>query len=128
MSSAHAQRARRREEVDQAYRLQVKAGMVGAAQYGAFGLGLATITHHSWPFFRRQTLAFKGFLVSCITIYGLVTAADEALLSHEHKQRLEETHLRREARIDLARRGMVATETEISKWKAEREAQAGQPK
>ena len=28
MSSAHAQRARRREEVDQAYRLQVKAGMV----------------------------------------------------------------------------------------------------
>lgn len=102
---------------------------------------------------RRQTLAFKGFLVSCsksknasgtaewmftiycspvqhpqVTIYGLVTAADEALLSHEHKQRLEETHLRREARIDLARRGMVATETEISKWKAEREAQAGHPK
>ncbi|KAI0069001.1 hypothetical protein BV25DRAFT_1910723 [Artomyces pyxidatus] len=93
----------------------------GAAQYGAAGAGLATLAHYTSPVFRRQTLAFKGFLVSIATIYGLVSAADTALLSHEHDQRMAETDLRREARLDLARRGMVPTETQIAKWKDERE-------
>ncbi|SRR6266446_6749310 len=90
-------------------------------------------------FTRRQTLAFKAFLVSIsrppfthseflyhladvvfpVTIYGLVSGADTALLSHEGQQRLAENNLRREARIDLARRGMVPTESQIMKWKDE---------
>jgi hypothetical protein len=53
------------------------------------------------------------------TIYGLISRADTALLSHENQQRLSENDLRREARIDLARRGLVATESQIMKWKDE---------
>jgi hypothetical protein len=55
-----------------------------------------------------------------VTIYGLISRADTALLSHENYQRLTENDLRREARIDLARRGLVATESQIMKWKDER--------
>ncbi|KAI0939454.1 hypothetical protein AcW1_004491 [Taiwanofungus camphoratus] len=117
-------RARRREEVDQAYELQARAAMIGAARYTAIGLGLATIGHYSWPLFRRQTLPFKAFLVSTFTVFGLVLGADNALLSHEAEKRQMETALRKEARIDLARRGLVATETEIAKWKAERQTEA----
>jgi len=112
-------RSRRREMVEEAYKLQVKAGVMGAARYGAFGLGAAILAHRTWPSFQRQTIAFKGFLVSIITIYGLVSCADTALLSHEHQQRLTENDLRREARIELARRGLVATESQITKWKDE---------
>lgn len=53
-------------------------------------------------------------------MFGLVLGADNALLSHEKDQRRVETALRREARIDLAKRGLVGTETEIAKWKDER--------
>ncbi|KAI0269218.1 hypothetical protein BC834DRAFT_618094 [Gloeopeniophorella convolvens] len=118
--STNSGRARRREMVDEAYNLQVKAGLVGGAQYGAFALGAALLAHRTWPGFRRQTLALKGFLVSIVAIHGLVYCADSALISHEHHQRLSEAGLRREARIDLARRGLVATESEITKWKDER--------
>ncbi|KAF8505536.1 hypothetical protein F5888DRAFT_1603929 [Russula emetica] len=111
-------RSRRRERVEEAYNLQVKAGLM-ATQYGSFGLGLAILAHRTWPTFQRQTLAFKGFLVSIITIYGLVSGADTALLSHENQQRLTENDLRREARIDLSRRGLVPTESQIMKWKDE---------
>ena len=45
-------RDRRKEEVEKAYQIQVEAGLRGAAQYGAVGLGLAAIAHHSWPAFR----------------------------------------------------------------------------
>ncbi|KAI0254322.1 hypothetical protein BJV78DRAFT_1186955 [Lactifluus subvellereus] len=112
-------RSRRRELVDEAYNLQVKAGLMGAAKYGAFSLGSAILAQHTWPAFRRQTLPFKGFLISIFTIYGLVSSADTALLSHENRQRLTENELRREARIDLARRGLVATESQIMKWRDE---------
>jgi hypothetical protein len=112
-------RSRRRELVEEAYNLQVKAGLMRAAQFGAFGLGSAILAHRTWPNFQRQTLAFKGFLVSIITIYGLISGADTALLSHENQQRLTENDLRREARIDLARRGLVPTESQIMKWKDE---------
>lgn len=53
-------------------------------------------------------------------MFGLVLGAENALLSHEKDQRRVETALRREARIDLAKRGLVGTETEIAKWKDER--------
>lgn len=55
------------------------------------------------------------------TIFGLVLSADNALLAHESERRLSENKIRREARIDLARRGLVGTETEIRKWRAERD-------
>jgi len=112
-------RSRRRELVEEAYNLQVKAGLMSAAQYGAFGLGSAIFAHRTWPTFQRQTLAFKGYLVTIITIFGLVTGADTALFSHENQQRLTENDLRREARIDLARRGLVPTESQITKWRDE---------
>lgn len=58
-----------------------------------------------------------GFAVS---VLGMCIHAENALQKHELAQRLRENYLRREARVDLARRGLVATETEIAKWKAER--------
>jgi hypothetical protein len=87
--------------------------------------------------FRRQTLAIKAFMLNGCTfspfsnfcflkvlhlvfVWGLVTEAERALLAYEHDMRVNETALRREARIDLARRGLVGTETEIANWKAER--------
>jgi hypothetical protein len=90
---------------------------------------------------RRQTLAFKGFIVSAckyvelshsgsahkdykqVAISGLVFGAESALQQHETVRRREENVIRREARLDLARRGLVATETEIANWKAEKERQ-----
>lgn len=53
-------------------------------------------------------------------IFGLVIYAEHALQAHEHEERLRENSIRREARLALARRGLVATETEIAKWKEER--------
>lgn len=53
-------------------------------------------------------------------MFGLVVGADNALLSHEKERRKVESALRREARIDLARRGLVGTESEIAKWKEQK--------
>jgi len=58
---------------------------------------------------------------SAVTIFGLVFGAESALIEHENIRRREENILRREARLDLARRGLVGTETEIANWKAARE-------
>jgi len=98
----------------------MEAGIKGALQYTGLGLGAVTIGH-SWPLFRRQTLAFKAFLVSAFTMFGLVVAADNALLKHEATQRSEISALRKQARIELARRGIIPTETAIREWQAERE-------
>lgn len=57
------------------------------------------------------------------TIFGLVFGAENALLAHETEQRRKENIIRREARFDLARRGIVATETEIAKWKESRDSE-----
>ncbi|KAI5120501.1 hypothetical protein M0805_000086 [Coniferiporia weirii] len=121
MSSAVA-RAKRRAEADEAYAIQARAGAWGALKYGLFGAGVMTLSHYTWPAFRKQTLAIKGFLTMGFVCFGLVTHADSALLAHEHGQRVTETRVRKEARIDLAKRGLVATETEIAKWKEERAA------
>lgn len=55
-----------------------------------------------------------------VAIFGLVFGAENALMAHEAERRYEENIIRKEARFDLARRGVVATETEIAKWKASR--------
>jgi hypothetical protein len=65
------------------------------------------------------TIALMLYVFPPVTIYGLIAGADTALLSHENQQRLTENDLRREARIDLARRGLVPTESQIMKWKDE---------
>jgi hypothetical protein len=47
-----------------------------------------------------------------------------ALFRHEHEERTRESTIRRLAIVDLGRRGVVATEAEIVKWKAEHFKQA----
>lgn len=46
--------------------------------------------------------------------------AENALLAHEAVKRKEENIIRREARMDLARQGLLGTETEIAKWRTAR--------
>ncbi|KAF9057758.1 hypothetical protein BJ165DRAFT_1334721 [Panaeolus papilionaceus] len=113
-------REEKRADVERAYQIQSEAATKGAARFFAIGLGTATILNHLSPFFRRQTLAMKGFFVTTFTVTGLVFYAEHALLEHENIRRREENIIRKEARLDLARRGLVPTETEIAKWKAER--------
>ncbi|KAM6495739.1 hypothetical protein JOM56_008445 [Amanita muscaria] len=113
-------RSRQRQDIEQAYQIQARAAVEGAARGAAIGLGLAILGHYLWPVFRRQTLAFKAFLTSGCTIAGLTFGAENALLAHEAVKRKEENLIRREARIDLARQGLVGTETEIAKWRAAR--------
>lgn len=64
-----------------------------------------------------QTLALKGFIVSGFTIFGFVVGADTVLLNHEGRQRSEEDLIRSVARRELARKGILASEREIEKWK-----------
>ncbi|KAG2013439.1 hypothetical protein CC2G_010352 [Coprinopsis cinerea AmutBmut pab1-1] len=122
--SSPSTRIRRNQDVEEAYEIQSKAAVFGALRGTAIGVGLAIIAHHTWPLFRRQTLAFKGFLVSGFTVTGLVFAAESALLAHENARRREENLIRRAARLDLARQGLIGTETEIAKWRAAREQQS----
>ncbi|KAJ7499097.1 hypothetical protein FB451DRAFT_1016050, partial [Mycena latifolia] len=90
----------------------------GALRGSAVGVGLTIISHYSWPFFRRQTFQFKGFLVCTCTVFGLVIGAEKALQEYEAVRRLEENTIRKEARLDLARRGIIPTETAIRNWRA----------
>lgn len=53
-------------------------------------------------------------------IFGLVIGADDALICHEADRRRSENAIRRQASLDLSRKGMVPTETAIAKWRAER--------
>ncbi|KAI6035218.1 hypothetical protein F5J12DRAFT_710427 [Pisolithus orientalis] len=128
------------EEADRAYAIQVAAGTKvpsgpldltshgnsclpcaqSAAVYGVLGFGAVTIAHYTWPFFRHQTLAFKSFLVSTSMVFGLAIGADSALLSHEAERRRSENAVRRQAVLELSRRGMVPTETAIAKWRADK--------
>ena len=47
--------------------------------------------------------------------------AEKYLLRFESQQRETENDMRRQARNDLARQGIIATETEIKKWKGQRD-------
>jgi hypothetical protein len=73
------------------------------------------------PRIRPRAANQDSFLA--VTIAGLVIGADNALLTHEAERRQSEHAIRREARMDLARRGLIATETEIAKWRVERTRQ-----
>ncbi|KAG7097155.1 hypothetical protein E1B28_004533 [Marasmius oreades] len=116
-------RSRREEDANQAYDIQVKAGVQGAARASAVGIGLTIILHYTWPTFRRLRTPFKAFVVSGFAMAGLTFGAERALLAHESKRREEENALRRQARLELAQRGIIPTETEITKWRVEREQQ-----
>ncbi|KAF8351305.1 hypothetical protein F5887DRAFT_202444 [Amanita rubescens] len=113
-------RNRQREDVEEAYQIQARAAVEGGARAAAIGIGLAVLGHYAWPLLRRQTLAFKAFLVTGCTFTGMVLGAENALIAHEAVKRKEENIIRREARMDLARQGLVCTETEIAKWRAAR--------
>ena len=68
-------------------------------------------------FFLEDSRAISSAIV---TVVGLVFGAETALIEHENTRRKEENTIRRAARIDLARQGLIGTETEIAKWRAER--------
>ncbi|KAJ3476963.1 hypothetical protein NLI96_g10791 [Meripilus lineatus] len=118
--TAPISRAARKQDAEKAYEVQVKAGTQGAVRYASIGTGLVILGHYTWPLFRRQTLAFKAFLVTGFAFFGLSIYAEHALQSLEAEQRYSESIIRKEARIELARRGLVPTETAIAQWKAER--------
>ncbi|PLW18906.1 hypothetical protein PCANC_11562 [Puccinia coronata f. sp. avenae] len=102
-----------------AYSLQVKGATEGGIRWATYSTILCGIGHLYWPFFRKQTLAFKGFLVSSATMSGMVIWADYYLLRHEKKIRRADDMMRRQARQELGERGIIATETELNKWKQE---------
>ncbi|KAJ7086707.1 hypothetical protein C8R44DRAFT_35160 [Mycena epipterygia] len=115
-------RFRDREDVEQAYSVQTRSAIEGALHGGSIGVGLTIITHYTWPLFRRQTFQFKGFLVCTCTVFGLVIGAERALQEYEAVRRWEENTIRKEARLDLARRGIIPTETAIRQWRGNRES------
>lgn len=77
------------------------------------------MAHHLFPGFRRQTLALKGFITSGFVIFGFVVGADTVLLTHEGQQRSHENMVRTRARAELGKKGIVASEKEIERWKDE---------
>ncbi|KAF6762882.1 hypothetical protein DFP72DRAFT_570861 [Ephemerocybe angulata] len=119
MSSSASSRVQRQKDLDTAFQVQAEAGVYAALRATGIGIGLAVIAHHTWPAFRRQTIPFKAFLISGFTCAGLVFGAETALLEHETARRVEENAIRRAARIDLARQGLIGTESEIAKWRTE---------
>ena len=53
-------------------------------------------------------------------IFGLVTYAESALQKLEKEERIREGALRKQARLELSRQGLVPTETAIAQWKEAR--------
>ncbi|CAH7684891.1 hypothetical protein PPACK8108_LOCUS19328 [Phakopsora pachyrhizi] len=101
-----------------AYQLQVKGAKEGAIRWTIYSTILCGMGHLYWPFFRKQTLALKGFLVSSAAMSGMVIWADYYLLRHERYLRKADDMMRREAR--RGERGIIATETELNKWKQQK--------
>ncbi|KAJ6516074.1 hypothetical protein C8R45DRAFT_958650 [Mycena sanguinolenta] len=122
-----APRARQKEDVEEAYTIQTQSAIEGALRGGSIGLGLTIISHYSWPFFRRQTFPFKGFLVCTCAVFGLVINAERALQEYEALRRWEENDIRKEARFHLAQQGIIPTETAIAKWRADRSSSPRAP-
>lgn len=88
----------------------------GAVRWTIYGLLTCTTMHFTWPWFRKQTLAGKGFIVSSFTIFGLVTWADHYLISYEKEERQANERLRRAAQHSLASSGKIASESNIKSW------------
>ncbi|KAJ7904334.1 hypothetical protein B0H14DRAFT_2662349 [Mycena olivaceomarginata] len=137
-------RSRQRQDVAEAYSIQTRSGIQGALRGGSIGVGLTIISHYTWPFFRRQTFQFKGFIVcTCTlppwdqflslrydnlgTVFGLVISAERALQEYEALRRWEENDIRKEARLHLAQQGIIPTETAIAKWRANQETDTERP-
>ncbi|CEH16139.1 hypothetical protein CBOM_06009 [Ceraceosorus bombacis] len=114
-----ARRKHREQQIQEAYKLQRDAAIRGASTYGLVGLATIFTAHHYYPKFRSQTLALKSFLLSGFAIFGFVVGADTQLLTHESSQRIEENMIRTRARTELGRKGILASEAEIEKWKQE---------
>ncbi|KIY72934.1 hypothetical protein CYLTODRAFT_387780 [Cylindrobasidium torrendii FP15055 ss-10] len=112
---------RRQEDADRAYDIQMTAGLKMGGRATAGGIGLAIIAHYAWPAFRRQTLPFKAFLVCGFAVSGVVFGAEGALLEYESVRRAEENNVRRQARIELGRQGIIPTESEIARWRSAKE-------
>ncbi|PWZ00272.1 hypothetical protein BCV70DRAFT_237437 [Testicularia cyperi] len=119
LGSAPKRIRHRENQIESAYELQRNAAIKGALIYTALGASTCFMAHHLFPGFRRQTLALKGFLTSGATIFGFVVGADTVLLSHESQQRSEENMVRSRARAELGKKGIVASEKEIERWKEE---------
>ncbi|KLT41367.1 hypothetical protein CC85DRAFT_237721, partial [Cutaneotrichosporon oleaginosum] len=115
-------RGRRLEHQQRAYELQLIGGLQGMAWWTVYGLVGVGLLHRFNPTFRKQTWAIKAFLVTSSSIFGLVIGADDYLLKYESAQRDAENAIRREARNALASKGIIATETEIRRWRAQRQA------
>ena len=81
------------------------------------------LPYESWPAVLAASITFID--TSAVTVAGLVFGAENALLAHEAERRQEENVLRKQARYDLARRGLIATESEIAKWRTERDESSG---
>lgn len=62
-------------------------------------------------------MALKAFIISGFTIFGFVVGADTVLLNHEGRERSEEDLIRGVARRELAKKGILASEREIERWK-----------
>ncbi|SNX84953.1 uncharacterized protein MEPE_03662 [Melanopsichium pennsylvanicum] len=119
LGSAPKRIRHRENQIESAYELQKNAAIKGALLYTALGASSCFMAHHLFQGFRRQTLAFKGFITSGFAIFGFVVGADTVLLSHESQQRSEENMVRTRARAELGKKGIVASEKEIEKWKDE---------
>ncbi|CAO1631333.1 unnamed protein product [Parajaminaea phylloscopi] len=114
------QRKRHREgHIQHAYTIQRDAAIKGMIIWTFIGASTCFMAHHLFPGFRRQTLALKGFLTSGATIFGLCTGAEEVLQSHESQQRTEENLIRKRAMQELGKKGVVASEAEIERWRIE---------
>ncbi|KAG0149611.1 hypothetical protein CROQUDRAFT_28655, partial [Cronartium quercuum f. sp. fusiforme G11] len=50
-------------------------------------------------------------------MYGMVKSADRYLVGHKQKVRLADGLMRKQAREDLNKKGIIVTELELSKWK-----------
>ncbi|ORX38728.1 hypothetical protein BD324DRAFT_650072 [Kockovaella imperatae] len=98
---------------------QMKGGIEGAIRWTVIAGAACVLGHYTWPFFRRQTLAFKGFITSSATIFGLVVGADNHLLNYEDHIRRAETNIRRRAHLSLIQEGKIPSEAEIAKWRQE---------
>ncbi|PWN44246.1 hypothetical protein IE81DRAFT_310758 [Ceraceosorus guamensis] len=117
--TVRARRKHREQQIQEAYKLQRDAAIRGASTYGLVGLATIFTAHHYYPKFRSQTLALKSFLLSGFAIFGFVVGADTQLLTHESSQRIEENMIRTRARTELGRKGILASEAEIEKWRQE---------
>ncbi|WFC94856.1 hypothetical protein MBRA1_001493 [Malassezia brasiliensis] len=103
---------------DYAYLMQ-RAGIRGALVWGFVGFTGVFASHHIFPSFRRQTLAFKAFLTMSAASIGLVFAAETALQRFEYEKRTHDNLIRNRAMRELGQRGIVASEREIQKWQEE---------